>query len=174
MLNESSIIDLYNNSLEAFPKTTKRQYAIDPIKIKKLDWVPFLGVKTLFIKSYAQNESKEYNSIILIKNVNYSNNLKNNFFELSASNGKTYFIERLSLVDNDVLLRCNCADFKWRFKHFNKLDKSLFGKDGSKYEAIYKPGSANPQKLSGMCKHLIKLVKILKETSVFRENKQII
>jgi hypothetical protein len=169
MFIESSIIDLYDNSVEAFPKTTKRQYAIDPIKIVKFDWIPFVGVKTLFIKSYAKNESKEYNSIILIKNINYSENLKSNFFELNASNGKKYFLEKISINENDVLLRCNCPDFKWRFKHFNKLDKSLFGKDGKKYEAILRPGTANPKELSGMCKHLMKMVKVLKESYVFKE-----
>lgn len=169
MLSESSIADLYQSSLKAFPKTTKRQYAIDPIKIAKLEWVPFLGVKTLFVKSIAQSNSKEYNPLMLIKNVNYSEKLKNNFFELNASNGKKYFLERISIDENDVFLRCNCADFRWRFRHFNHMDRSLFGKDGRKYEAIYRPGSANPQELPGMCKHLIKLVKVLKESSIFKE-----
>lgn len=166
MFIESSLLQLYDSSVKAFPKTKKRQFATDPIKIVKLEWIPFLGVKTLFIKSRAQNESKEYNSIILFKNVNYSKKFKNNFFELNASNGKKYFIEKIS-PEKDVLLRCNCPDFNWRFKHFNYLDKSLFGRDGKKYEAIFNPGSANPQELPGMCKHIIKLIKVLKESFIF-------
>jgi hypothetical protein len=167
MLNESSVLDLYLNSIKAFPNTTKRQNSIDTIKITNLNWIPFVGVRTLFVKSLCQNESKEYNSILLFKDVKYYEKKEFKTIELIASNGKKYFLNRLSLSENEVLTRCECKDFHWRFKHFNSLDKSLYGRDRKKYEALYRPDTANPKEIPGMCKHLMKLVKILKETTIF-------
>lgn len=121
-------------------------------------------MKTLFIKGNVQGVSgNNYNQILLFKNVNY--HLENNYkySSIKASDGKNYFFENLK--DNDVLVRCNCKDFKWRFKHYNYVDESLFGREERKYEGkgLWE---ANPSELSGMCKHLIKLVKGLNISGV--------
>lgn len=166
MLNESTLKELYKNAIDAFPSTTKRQNAIDTIKVVKLDWTPFLGVRTLFLKGLVQNEGKEYNPIMLVKDVKYKNEPGTQTIKIAASNGKEYYLNKISFEDNDVLVRCECGDFHWRFKHYNSLDKSLFGRDRKKYEAIYKPNSANPSESAGMCKHLMKLMKILKESGL--------
>lgn len=54
-LNESTVIDLYNSTVDAFPKTTKRQNSIDMIKIIEMNFLPYLGMRTLFVRS-----SKKY------------------------------------------------------------------------------------------------------------------
>ena len=71
---ESSLNDLYQSSIEAFPKTSKRQHAIDPIVVKKLYWTPYLGMKTLFTKGLIESGNKEYNPMILFKKVRYTEN----------------------------------------------------------------------------------------------------
>ena len=164
---ESSLNDLYNSTVVAFPKTTKRQYAIDPIKITQLQWIPFLGMKTLFVKGMAKNENREYGPVIVLKRVLYHESQNAGIVPLKASDGKTYFLEKLSNENTDVLVRCNCNDFAWRFSYYNHLDKSLQGPKRKKYEALHNPGSANPAQSPGLCKHLIKLNKILQETSIF-------
>lgn len=166
MLNESTLEELYKNAVYAFPRTTKRQYAIDTIKIVKLEWTPFIGVRTLFLKALAQNEGKEYSPMLLVKDIKYKESPNSKTIKITASNGKEYYLNKISFQDNDVLVRCECGDFHWRFKHYNNLDKSLFGRNRKKYEALHRPNSANPSETSGMCKHLIKLVKILKESNL--------
>ena len=145
-LYESSVEELYDSTVKAFPKTTKRQHAIDLIDITELNWTPYLGMKTLFVKgvAHSQESNKDYDTVFLIKNVNYNptNILKN----------------------NDVLVRCNCQDFLWRWNYTDYKDKSLNGRVRKKYEAIINPGSSNPLEMPGMCKHLIKCYKTILNT----------
>ena len=163
---ESSFNDLYQSTVLAFPKTEYRQHATDPIKINKITWSPYLGVKTLFIKGLAQNENREYQPIVLFKNVKYHSGIDApNLIKLHTE-GKDFLLEKLSLENSDILVNCQCKDFQWRLRHFDSVDKSLYGKDRKKYEALYRPGSANPMEMPGMCKHIIKLMKAIRETGL--------
>lgn len=163
---EVSLQKLYDNSVIAFPSTKKRQHAIDTVVIEHLEWIPFLGVKTLFIKGTIKNEGRKNEAIMLFKGVKYADNEGKKTIPIMTSIGKKVFIEQISAEQNDVLVRCSCKDFYWRFMHFDKDEKALFGKDRKKYEAIYNPGSSNPKEMSGVCKHLIKLGKVLKSSNL--------
>ena len=160
---ESSLNDLFKSAVEAFPDTSKRQHAIDPLIIKKLYWTPYLGMKTLFVKGLIESENKEYNPMILFKKVKYTENKGG--VEIVTSEEKSYFFEPLS-TDKDVVLRCNCNDFKWRFSYYNHLDKSLYGRKSAKYESKGIDPSANPNEAPGMCKHLMKMVKVIKNMDI--------
>ncbi len=161
-LNESSLNDLYDSAVDAFPNTAKRQHAVDPIRITQLSIIPFKGVKTLFFKGLAQNEDREYNPIIVFKAVRYHNGPAANAVEVMADDGIPFYVERLS-PKNDVLVRCECGDFYWRFNYYDHLDHSLQGKKRTKYEGAYR---INPKELPGMCKHLIKLTQALKDADI--------
>lgn len=161
-LKESSISDLYDSAVRAFPGTRKRQHAVDPVIIEELRWTPFLGVKTLFIRAEARNETRHYTPIILFKNVNYDGDE----VKIVASDGLEYSFDKLSRDGNDVLLRCNCQDFNWRFNYYNHLDRSLYGRTRSEYVS-HGGTPANPQELPGMCKHLMKTVMALRDAGLF-------
>lgn len=169
-INESTLKQLYSSTIKAFPKTTKRQHSIHEITVRNLSITPYVGVKTLFIKGMARNDLKgtEYSPMILFKNVRYNNSKNHNFAELFASDGRKYFFERLK-TDQDVVLRCNCQDFYWRFNFTDHIDRSLYGRVRRKYEASFLPGSANPSKLPGMCKHLIQLVRSLDNYGILED-----
>lgn len=165
---ETSLEVLFDNSVRAFPTTTKRQNSLDEVKIERLEWVPFRGMKTLFVKGLARRGGSKNECIILFKDVKYSKDRGKGMVELNASNGERVFLEPLSSSSTDVLVRCTCKDFYWRMVHFNKMDGSLFGRDRKKYEALHRPGSSNPLELSGSCKHLMKMSKVLSEASILR------
>ena len=167
-ITESSLIDLYQSAVDAFPNTTRRQHATNTIKFTQIRWTPFLGVRTLYVRGLAQNEGKEYQSIIVFKNVHYHVNDTGNLVTLTTESGE-YLLEPISLENADVLVRCQCADFHWRMKHFNAVDRSLQGPDRKKYEALFNPGSANPEEMEGLCKHLMKMMKVLKESGIFNK-----
>jgi hypothetical protein len=168
-LQETNLQDLYQNTVQAFPKTRKRQHSIDTIHIMEMQLTPYLGVKTLFVKGLARNteNGNEYNPIVLFKNVKYHSEKNQNWIEAIAKDGQKFFFEKLS--KNDVVIRCNCNDFHWRFNYTDHLDKSLYGRLRKKYEAIHSPGSSNPLELSGMCKHVIKLVKSLHHSNILED-----
>lgn len=162
MFNESSLDDLFISAIRAFPNTTKRQYAVQPIVIETIRWTPFVGMKTLFVKGHARNEDRHYDTIILFKDVDYTNEQ----VKIKASDGKIYRFAKLSMENTDVLVRCNCQDFKWRFNYYDHLDRSLYGPKRSKYESI-SGMPANPKKLPGMCKHLMATTKVLNDAGIF-------
>jgi hypothetical protein len=162
---ESSFKDLYQSTVSNFPFTTKRQYAIDPIKIVSLKWIPYIGVKTLYIRGLAQNteNSKEYNPLFLFKKIVYLSNKVKNSVEIIDNNQKKYIINKIK--DNDVLVRCNCKDFYWRGNYADHLDNSLYGSK----RAFYQGSSfqVNPNNNPMVCKHLIKLYKVLQQSGLF-------
>lgn len=161
---ESTLSDLYQSAVDAFPHTVMRQFAVDPISITNLKIVPFIGLKTLFLKSESVNEDRKYNSIVVLKNIKYRESKFPGSIEIHASDGDRVWLDRPSLEENDVLVRCNCNDFYWRFNYFDHLDKSLYGVKRKKYEAKHNAGSANPMRLPGMCKHLMKFATVLKNS----------
>lgn len=161
---ESSAEELYQSAVKAFPNTKMRQHATHPIVIRELRWTPFVGVKTLFIKGLAQNEDREYGPCILFKGVNYQGKA----VKITASDGLEYSFDKLSLENTDVLVRCNCPDFFWRFNYYDHLDKSLYGTKRKKYESHGGP-PANPLELPGMCKHIMKMTKVISESGIFLE-----
>jgi hypothetical protein len=165
-LTESTNDELYTSTVQAFPRTRYRQHATDPIKIVRLEWVPYLGVKTLFISSLAQNTNKgtEYRPMILFKGVKYGGP-GNGMVEIVASDNKQYAFEQLKHDATDVMVRCDCADFRWRFNYYDWVDASLYGNKRKKYEGKGGP-AANPRQMPGMCKHLIKLFSALDEAGV--------
>lgn len=161
-INESSFKDLYTSTIKAFPKTKKRQNAIDPVVVEQLRWIPFKGVKTLFIKGFIRNENRHYNTIILFKNINYNKNE----VRIIASDNLKYNFGKISLENNDIMIRCNCKDFYYRFNYYNHLDKSLYGVKMSKYYGE-ENRPANPLELPGMCKHIMATAKVLKDSGLF-------
>lgn len=164
LFNESSLEELYASAVRAFPRTTKRQHATQPIVIEELRWTPFLGVKTLFIKAEARNETRHYQPMVLFKGVNYGGR----GVKIIASDGLEYSFDKLSLENTDVLLRCNCPDFTWRFNYYNWEDASLYGNKRKKYDSQGGP-PANPQQLPGMCKHLMRTVEALRDAGIFMD-----
>jgi hypothetical protein len=165
MLLETSLNDLYRTSVEAFPKTAMRQNATDTVVVDHLEWVPFQGVGTLFVKATVKNEGRKNEAIILFKGVRYKEGRGRGVVPVSTNSGKTVFLEALSSKKTDVNVRCSCKDFQFRFNYYDHLDRSLFGRKRAKYEGIGL-WLANPSELPGMCKHLMKMTKALSESGV--------
>lgn len=161
-INESSLSQLYDSTVAAFPTTVKRQHATHPVKIVKLESIPYAGMHTLYFKGLAQSDGKEYNPMILFKKVLYSEN----GISFIASDYKTYHVNPISFEQNDVAVRCDCKDFKFRFSYYNHLDDSLYGIKPKKYESTGTRGPANPLELPGICKHLIKLISVIKQSKI--------
>jgi hypothetical protein len=164
---ESTFAELYASAVAAFPLTTRRQYATQPIVIDRLQIIPFLGMHTLFLKAEAINEGRHHSPMILVKGIQYSPELVPGTIEVTASDGQNVRFHRPGLEHNDILVRCDCGDFAWRFNYYNHLDKSLYGTKRKKYEAMQNPGSANPLQLPGCCKHILKFVQVLHESGWF-------
>jgi hypothetical protein len=132
LLGESSLGDLYDSAVEAFPNTGMRQHATHPIVMSNFRWIPYLGMKTLFVRAEARNEEREYSPIIVFKNVRYHEEDGDGLIRIK-SEGRIYYLEPPSMEETDVLVRCSCGDFSWRFNYYDYLDKSLSGSKRKKH-----------------------------------------
>jgi hypothetical protein len=164
---ESSLMDLYNSAVGAFPRTGMRQHSTHTVRVEHVDWVPFKGVRTLFVKGLCRNEGRKNECIVLFKGVDYREGESRGSVPIRSSDGRVVHVGALSESATDVLVRCSCPDFRWRFAHWNNTDRSLYGRGPGRYEARLRPGSSNPDEMEGMCKHLMKMAKILRESGLF-------
>ena len=167
---ESSLHDLYVGAVEAFPGTSRRQHSTHTVRVERLEWVPFRGLGTLFVKGLCLNEGRKNECVIVFKKVSYREEEGGGAIPLATSAGATVHVMPLLMKESHVLVRCSCADFRWRFAHWDREDRSLFGRAPRKYEALIRPGSSNPEKRAGLCKHLMKMAKILGESGVIGAN----
>lgn len=160
---ESSLSDLYDSAVRAFPRTRMRQHAVQPLAVESLRWLPFLGLRTLFVKGEVRNETRHYGPVVLFKNVDYGGS----GVKVRDSYGRDVSFAPLAAEGTDVLVRCDCPDFRWRFAWYNKLDHSLYGSPPRKYVATGSGPPANPLRMEGMCKHLMKIAEALQHAGVF-------
>ena len=166
-INESSLNDLHQSSVGAFPDTRMRQHATQPIEITEFNVTPYLGVRTLFLRARATNEDRHYSPMILFKGVQYHENQDVQGLAQIELGGRNYFFEQLSLENNHVMLRCDCNDFKWRFNYYDYTDGSLHGRVRAPYHG-QGGAPANPHEMPGMCKHLMKMTEVLTEMGMIR------
>ena len=104
----------------------------------------------------------------MFKGVGYRESESKNTVKLYTK-GKIYLVETLSHSRNEVMVRCDCPDFNWRFNHYNHGEQSLYGRKRRKYESKGTGAKANPNDAQGMCKHLIKTVKALYDSKIMEE-----
>lgn len=167
-IEESTAIELYKSTVEAFPGTGKRQNSTDMIRIAEMGWIPFVGMKTLYVKGLAKNmgNQNEYRASVLFKGVKYLKSKSGTSVELVASDMNKYLLERISLWSSEILVRCECPDFNWRFNFYDHVDKSLYGRKRRKYESKGIGRVANASKSEGMCKHLIKMIREIGDSKI--------
>jgi hypothetical protein len=162
MINESTLVQLYQSAVAAFPGTKFRQHSTHTIRIPKLEWTTFLGVRTLFVKGLVQNEGNEYSTILLFKGVDYKiNENDEEAVKIRASDGGIYKFRKLKKEGNEVIVRCSCPDFKWRWQYWNGEHGSLYGSKAKPYTPVSDRGPANPFQMEGLCKHLLKTFEAL-------------
>lgn len=168
-LTESSYRQLYRSTERAFPGTKRRQHVTGSIVISDISMIPYLGMKTLYLRSEADNTADDggiYRPIILFRNVKYHRGAAPGLLEIVASdNGNHYHLSQIEATKNDVLVRCSCEDFFWRFEFYNSSknnNESLYGRVRAPYErkTDWAP-PANPLQLEGACKHILAFFKKL-------------
>ena len=174
-LYEVTIDQLYRSTLRAFPKTSKRQNSIDMINIESMDWVPYVGMMTLLISSTVRGEgfrnpterkAQTYKTLIVFKNVQYESSSNPHNIGLMTKNGDAIYLRPINHLKKDVLVRCACTDFKFRFAPYNKESKALYGRFTPYIRKTDTWPSVNPTQAPGVCKHLIKLAHAVKDSGI--------
>ena len=166
LCERSTYAELERNVLNFIPPSSKRQHAVDPIRIVSLELLPFLGTKNLNVKAVANSDGKNYSPKLIFNNVEFQDEDLQTNITFKAKDGNTYHMIPINLAQNTVRVHCDCLDFYWRFAAFNAQDKSLIGKPPPPYQRKTNRPPANPKQVPGVCKHLIATVKALKHAGI--------
>jgi len=170
LFEQSTYDHLYNNVLKYIPVTSMRQLpnAVDPVQINKVEVLPFLGTKNLNVKTLAVNQGKSYSPNIIFNNVVFEDEDTNENVTFTAKNNQEYHMQQIDLTQHNVRVNCQCLDFRYRFAYFNAKDKSLVGSAPPPYQRISNRGPVNPQKVPGVCKHIIASIKALQHSGMVK------
>lgn len=150
-------------------KDTPREQNANRVQVQEVNLIPSIQDKTLTAKSRTRTTDKHYETIIVFSGVKFFNEGGHGRQEFQASDGTTYFIDPIRPYKSNVKVRCTCLDFYFRFSVWDQRDKALTGDPPEPYYRktdSYPP--VNPEKVSGVCKHIIKLTNYLKQERLIR------
>lgn len=158
----SSVPDLEQNIVQGFPNTRKRQHATGEVVVSNVQYMPYIGMKMLHVKSLSASNGHQYQQALQFMKVLFEPEDTESNATFQASDGEDYHVQPLELTGHSVKVRCNCLDFHYRFANYNSQDKSLVGKPPPLYQRKTNRPPVNPDQVPGMCKHLLKLVEMLR------------
>ena len=168
LLEKSDFLDLRQNIERGFPDTKKRQHATGPVHIVKLRLQPFIKTNNLKVDGDAKSDGKNYNPEILFHEVEFEEDDTDENVTFVGSDGEEYHVIPLHLADHNVKVRCDCMDFRWRFAMWNATDDSLIVNPPPPYRKKTDRPEANPQRVPGVCKHVLKTIERLHDTKVVK------
>lgn len=150
-------------------KDSPRDQNANKVQIQEVNLIPSLQNKTLTAKARTRTSDKFYETIIVFSGVQYFDEGGHGRQEIQAMDGSTYFIDPIRPYKSNVKVRCTCLDFYFRFSVWDQRDDALTGDPPEPYHRktdSYPP--VNPSKVSGLCKHIIKLTNYLKQQRIIR------
>lgn len=177
MVMEHSTIKALDQNTQGFlPMTTKRQHATQPLTVKEMVYLPYIGTKNLNVAAtvhsppnhhaQANKNETDYTTSIIFNKVEYEEESTDTNISFVAKDGKEYHMVPINLAENTVRVNCNCLDFYWRFKSYNAKDTSLAGRAPPPYKRVSNRGPSNIKKVPGLCKHLLQTIEALKQAKM--------
>lgn len=164
---ETNLNQIYSSVTSAFPNCTRRENAIDEVIVTKLEWLPFIGLKTLRVKGLSQTKENghEHFPEIVFKSVKF-HEIRDQIglVEIIDNIGARYLLEKLQQNVVDVLVKCDCKDYYWRFQNKNFENHIHQGRNRVPYIALYNPNIADIS--IGACKHIMKLNLVLNRSGL--------
>jgi hypothetical protein len=164
-IDETTWHQLELNTLKFKPSSTKRQHAVDPIRITQMKFVAMPRVGRITIRAEAASK-KLYKPVIILHDVVFQKAKTSENISFIAANGKMYNVVPVNLQQTHVQVKCNCLDFKWRFAMYNFKDQSLMNKPPRPYKKKTNRAPNNPQRVPGLCKHLLKTAIVIVDSGL--------
>jgi hypothetical protein len=174
LLVETTFVALVNaiRSPKNF-NTRRRQFSTQALVVNELKITPYVGTKSLLMRSTVKSDSgKTYDTILMFTKINFVEDIEdlkdpNKIVEFVASDGNDYAVEKIDLSKTDVKVRCNCLDYRWRFAYYNSKGDTQYGRAPPPYQKKTKLPPVNPNKVQGVCKHVLKSMQSLLESGMF-------
>jgi len=168
LLEDVSVNDIEQKTKQFAPNTKKRQNAVGPVQVQKMELVPFGPSGALEVRGAINSSGKNYQSILMFSGLDYQQEDTNENVTFVGSDGEEHHIMPISLSAQNVKVRCTCLDFRWRFAMQHQQQGTLFGPGPEAYKTTSNRAPNNPNNIPGVCKHLLALASELKANSILR------
>lgn len=171
ILEETTLDQLYSNTVSSFE--TNRQQNQARVQIVEKNVIPAPRNGLVRIAAKTRSSAKDYDTRMAFMEVVYLDEEEDARFNtqsvsFEAPDGQTYIIEPIQYRGTDVKVSCSCLDFYYRFSAWNHSDGSLLGKAPPPYVKKTDGEPVNPNKVPGLCKHLMALANELKKERLIR------
>jgi hypothetical protein len=165
-LNEKSSLGKLEKNTKTLP--SDRDGNSDRVQVSNIIFIPYLNEKRLLVKAKAKTQKNLYNTAISFNNVKFINDEPLNTISFIAVDGEEYNIKPLILNTDNAKVNCTCLDFYYTFSVWNDNDDSLEAGTPKPYVKKTNRPPRNPPKVPGMCKHLLKMVDVLKAKGLIK------
>lgn len=137
-----------------------------------------VGVKSMYHKAVVEGEitkgkpQKRYLVQVQFFDVDYSPDMKEGYIEGESTDKRKVYFKKLTVIGNQVKLKCQCEDFRFYWEKELYDDKGLIG-NWRRYTRKTPPPPVgrpfvNELGLLGMCKHLHNMMEYLKKKGYLR------
>lgn len=165
-LDEAPYAELERNTMQFIPPSEKRQFAVNPIQIQKVELIPHAPSNALEARGAAMSNNNQYQPIIFFLEVEYQDEDTPENITFMGADGEEHHVAPISLRTNNCKVRCTCLDFRWRFAMHNQKTDTLHGPGPDLYQKVSNRPPNNPRGVAGLCKHLLKLAIELRNSGI--------
>jgi len=165
-LLEAPYAELERQTMQFTPKTTKRQYAVDTIRVTKMELIPAKESQVLSVKATVNSEGTNYATTISFDDVVYDEDDQAANISFKGVGGEESHITPIDLNKSNCKVSCNCLDFYWRFATQNSKVNSLDAKAPPPYHKRSTRPPANYKNTPGVCKHILKTIAALRDAKI--------
>jgi len=168
-LVETPVAQLYNDTLTGFD--TPRQQSSGRVQVVNKEFIPAVRNGILTVRATTRSSAKQYDTRMSFRGVDYvaaDEEQPNIVYTFTATDGQDYIIVPVSQNNDDVQVSCSCLDFYYRFSVWNDRDGSLLGQSPPPYIKKTDREPVNPNRIAGLCKHLIALTDELRRENLIR------
>ena len=164
ILLEISYNNLLRNTDKHFSGRSKRA---SDVALTNTVFIPYINDNYLEIESESRTKNGKYISRIVFENVVFKDEGDEKSAKIISPDGTEYYFKPINRRKVNVKVSCTCLDFYYRFAAFNQRDDALASDPPDPYVKKTDRPPVNPAKVSGVCKHLIRMVDELEKDNVF-------
>jgi hypothetical protein len=173
-LTESSddiLLELNYNALLRNTETnfdTPRKQNSNHVRIKDVEFVPSIRDGTLTVVGKSEGAEKDYTTRLMFSNIKFVQEPSAQHVTVTGADGTEYHFSPVKIGGgHHIRVNCECLDFYYRFAAWNHAKKALDGTPPKPYIKKTNRPPVNPNKVPGVCKHIIKFIDQLKSEKVF-------
>lgn len=164
---ETSYNQLRQNIQVGFPETRKRQHATGEVNVGNIQFVPIAN--GLQVNAQSRSNGHDYTQQMIFSDVETAPEGAPDTASYVGTDGTTRTIQPIPLATAQAKVNCNCLDFHYRFAKLNYSNDALVGNPPPLYQRKTQTRPpANPARVPGICKHIIRLVDNLKQQGILR------